>query len=139
MRRVVVLGSLIAAFVMAAVPAKAEDLLFLMRNPKIDQRVATVSLGVGLGSTAAYFIVRDGHGTDWGAYGAATVGCMALAPIIAAAFVPERELTTREVLVMEGSCVVPIVGGILVNAIFDANPQWEARPARVTREKRVRR
>jgi hypothetical protein len=131
MNRTAVLASLVAGLVLACQPAKADDLLFLLsRNPKIDQRVATVGLGVGLGSTAAYFIAKDGHGTDWAAYGAATAGCMVLAPIIAAAFVPERELTTREVLVMEGSCIIPIVGGFLVNALFDANPQWEAPPVR---------
>jgi peptidoglycan/LPS O-acetylase OafA/YrhL len=121
---------------LACQPAKADDLLFLLRNPKIDQRVATVGLVVGLGSTAAYFIAKDGHGTDWGAYGVATAGCMVLAPMVAAAFVPERQLTTREVLTMEGSCVIPIIGGFLVNALFDANPQWEA--PRVARAHRVR-
>lgn len=141
MRRIAVLASLAAGLVMVCQPARADDLLFLMRNPRIDQRVATVSLAVGLGSTAAYFIARNGHhGTDWGAYGAATAGCMVLAPMIAAAFVPERQLTTREVLTMEGSCVVPIVGGLLVNALYDANPQWEAPPRRVAwKKKRVRR
>jgi peptidoglycan/LPS O-acetylase OafA/YrhL len=140
MRRIAVLASLVAGLVMVCQPARADDLLFLLRNPKIDQRVATVGLVVGLGSTAAYFIARDGHhGTDWGAYGAATVGCMALAPIIAGAVVRERQLTTREVLVMEGSCVIPVVGGFLVNALFDANPQWEAPPPRVAVKRRVRR
>jgi peptidoglycan/LPS O-acetylase OafA/YrhL len=129
---------LVAGLVMVCQPARADDLLFLLRNPKIDQRVATVGLVVGLGSTAAYFIARDSHhGTDWGAYGVATAGCMVLAPMVAAAFVPERQLTTREVLTMEGSCVIPIVGGFLVNALFEANPQWDA--PRVARAKRVRR
>jgi hypothetical protein len=36
-----------------------------------------------------------------------------------------RELTLREAGVLFGSCVVPIVGGLLVNAAWDANPQWE--------------
>jgi peptidoglycan/LPS O-acetylase OafA/YrhL len=132
MRRAVVLASLIATFALASLPAKAEGFLFA-RHPKVDQRVATVSLGVGAASTAAYFIAKDGHGVDWGAYGVATVGCMVLGPMIAAAMVPERELTSREVLVMQGACIVPIVGGLLVNALFDANPQWESPPPRARR------
>ena len=135
MRRAAVFASLVAAGMLAAQPAKAEDLLFLSRHPKVDMRVATTSLVVGAGATAVYFIAKDGHGVDWGAYGATTVGCMVLGPMIAAAFIPERELTTREVLVMEGSCLIPIVGGILVNALFDANPHWEAQPVRVVRRR----
>jgi hypothetical protein len=140
MRRSAIVASLVAGLVMVCQPARAENLPFpFSRHPKVDQRVATAGLGVGLGSTAAYFIAKKGHGTDWGAYGAATVGCMVLAPMIAGILVPERELTTREVLVMEGSCIVPIIGGFLVNALFDANPQWEAPPPRVALKTRVRR
>ena len=130
MRRVAVFGSLVAATLLAVQPAQAEDSFFLPRHPKVDARVATTSLGVGLAATGIYFAVKDGHGVDWGAWGATTFGCMVLSPMIAAAFVPERELTTREVLVMQGSCLIPIVGGFLVNALFDANPQWEAQPVR---------
>jgi hypothetical protein len=130
MRRSAIFVSLAAAVVFAAQPAKAEDLLFLSRHPKVDMRVATTSLGIGLASTGVYFAVKDGHGVDWGAYGATTAGCMVLGPMIAAALIPERELTSREVLVMQGSCLIPIVGGILVNALFDANPHWEAQPVR---------
>jgi hypothetical protein len=140
MRRTAIVASLVAGFVMICQPARADDLLSrLFHNPKADQRVVTIGRGVSLGSTAAYFVAKKGHGTDWGAYGAATAGCMVLAPMIAAAFVPERELTTREVLVMEGSCIIPIIGGFLVNALFDANPQWEAPPPRVALKTRVRR
>ncbi len=130
MRRAAIFASLVAAGMLATQPAKAEDLLFLSRHPKVDMRVAATSLGLGLAGTGIYFAVKDGHGVDWGAYGATTAGCMVLAPMIAAAFIPERELTTREVLVMEGSCLLPIVGGFFVNALFDANPHWEARPVR---------
>jgi hypothetical protein len=49
---------------------------------------------------------------------------MVLSPIIAGAVVRERQLTPREVAVMEGSCVLPIVGGLIVDAIW--NPKWDA-------------
>ena len=67
---------------------------------------------------------KKSSGYKWGAAGAVTFGCMVLSPMVAAAL-KKRELTLREVYVLEGSCIVPIVGGLLVNAAFDANPQWE--------------
>jgi hypothetical protein len=45
-------------------------------------------------------------------------------------------MTQREVWVMTGSCVVPIVGGLLMNAVFDAHPEWEAAPVKVKHRKR---
>jgi len=37
----------------------------------------------------------------------------------------EGELT-REPYIITASCILPIIGGILANAAFNANPQWEA-------------
>lgn len=139
MLRSAAFASFLGVFVLASQPAGAEDFFLFTRHPKVDPRVATAGLGVGAASTAAYFIAKEGHGLDWTAWTGATFGCMALAPMVAAAFVPERELTTREVMVMEGSCLLPIVGGILVNALFDANPQWEAQPRPVRVSRAVRR
>ena len=123
--------------------ARAEGSLFY--HPKVDPRVRTVSLGAGVVSTAAYFsIPNHRHLTvNWGPWAATTFGCMVIAPMVAAALVPERELTSREVMVMEGSCIVPIIGGWLVNAMYDANPQWEttevkaAKAARKTKRARM--
>ncbi len=44
-----------------------------------------------------------------------TIGCMAVAPIVGTV-VLNRPLTLREGQVLAGSCVVPIIGGWLVNA-----------------------
>ena len=106
--------------------ARAEGSLFY--HPQVDPRVRTVSLGASVVSTAAYLSIpnRRHLTVNWGPWAATTVGCMVLAPMVAAALVPERELTSREVMVMEGSCIVPLIGGWLVNAMYDANPQWEA-------------
>ena len=138
MRRVAVLASLIAGLAMVCQPANADEFFLFARHPKVDQRVANTSLGVGLASTGVYLGIKEGNGVDWGAWGVTTLGCMVLSPMIAAAFTPERELTSREVMVMQGSCLIPIVGGLLVNALYDANPQWEAQQVRVV-HKRARR
>jgi hypothetical protein len=143
MRRTVIAATLIAAFVLPALPAQADDDFLFARHPRVDQRVAVTGLAAAVVGTATYFSLahRHGHhGVNWGVWGATTVGCMVLSPIVASAMVPERPLTGREVAVLEGSCIVPIVGGLLVNAIYDANPQWEApaRPVRVARKKKAK-
>jgi len=129
-RRVAVLAALTSAFVATLVltcqPAEA-----FLRHRKVDPRVADVSLGVGIASTLAYWTGLDwswnkhSSGYKWGVWGATTAGCIVLSPMVAAAFIRERELTFREVWVMEGSCVIPIIGGWLVNAALDGNPSWD--------------
>ena len=62
-------------------------------------------------------------------YGITTVGCFALSPIIGGLLVShneQRELRSSEVFMMLGDCVVPIIGGWVAKAAFDANPQWDA-------------
>jgi len=129
-RRVAFLATLMSAFaatlVLTCQPAEA-----FLRHRKVDPRVADVSLGAGIVSTLAYWRGLDwswnkhSSGYKWGVWGATTAGCIVLSPMVAAAFVRERELTFREVWVMEGSCVIPIIGGMLVNAALDANPSWD--------------
>ena len=125
---------------------------FLLHHPKVDRRVEAVSLGAGIASTLGYFAMRDwtlgggdAHNTVAQAWGVTSAACMVLSPIVAGAIVRERELTQREVWVMEGSCLIPIVGGILVNALWDAHPEWEAAapapaaaPVRVVHKRRKR-
>ena len=104
--------------------------------------LAATQVTVGAASTGAFVaMTRKKHpfvpgahkvGTSgwWGAYGLTTVGCIALSPIASAAVVgatEHRELTSREVFVMTGNCVVPFLGGLFWNAMFDAHPEWEGR------------
>ena len=98
----------------------------------LDHRLKVVSIGVGAASTAAYLASTIGTGdgntaalSQGGAIALTTVGCMALSPIVGT-IVVNRELTMREAHVMAASCVVPIIGGWLVEAAYDAHPEWEA-------------
>jgi hypothetical protein len=62
-------------------------------------------------------------------YGITTVGCMALSPIVAGLLVSaneRRELRSSEVLGMAADCVFPFVGGWIMQAAFDAHPEWNA-------------
>jgi len=119
------------AFMLAVVAAFAFTSQGAKAGP-VDQRVAATAIGVGAASTAAYFAINDwkwkwGNGrgfTRLGAIGLTTIGCAALSPMVATVLV-DRPLTMREGHVLIGSCLVPIIGGLLVNAAYDAHPEWE--------------
>jgi hypothetical protein len=96
-------------------------------------KLTAVSIGVGAAATAGYFAINDWKWNGWnngsgltraGAWGMTTIGCMAVAPIVGTV-VLNRPLTMREGHVMAASCVLPIIGGWLVNAAYDAHPEWD--------------
>jgi hypothetical protein len=124
------------AFSAGAQAGSPQKLLTGQRDPA----VAVSSLAVGAAATATYLNIRHNHRhhNGWmnsaGGYVVTSVGCAALSPIVGT-IVAGRHLTQREVWVMTGSCVVPILGGLLVNAAFDAHPEWEARPVKVSRKR----
>lgn len=103
----------------------------------VDPRVRAAGLATGAAATAAYFAMNDWRWTwnknstsaAWvgsgGAYALTTVGCMAASPIVATAVV-RRPLKPREAAVLMGGCALPIVGAWIVDAMWEANPQWEA-------------
>lgn len=112
----------------------------------VDKRVKVVAVGMGVASTAAYFAINDWKWNGWdngsgltrlGAWGVTTLGCAAISPMVATVIV-KRPLTMREGHVLAGSCVIPIVGGWLVNAAYNAHPEWEAGEAPVRRHHRRR-
>ena len=102
-----------------------------------DPRLTASSIGVGVGMTAAYFALRDWRWGDspnakvssGGAMAITTFGCMALSPIVGT-MVINRPLTMREAHVMIADCVVPFLGGWIVNAAFDDHPEWEGKKRR---------
>jgi hypothetical protein len=138
-RKFAVFAALIAAFAFTSQAAQAHG---------DKKKIAAVAIGVGAASTAGFFALNNWRWNGWdtrgtaggltrlGAYGATSMACAAVSPMVATV-VLNRPLTMREAHVLVGSCVVPIVGGLLVNAIWDANPQWEpAKPAHHRRMKK---
>ncbi|BAT59712.1 hypothetical protein GJW-30_1_02245 [Variibacter gotjawalensis] len=106
-----------------------------------DARIFWSGVIVGGAMTGTYYAIEHkrflnaggGRHFNTGAWGLTTVGCMALTPMVAAAWVHNTEgrpLTQREAMGMGANCVVPFLGGLVVDAMFDANPQWEPVPAR---------
>ncbi len=129
-RKLALFAALFAAFAFTSQAAQAHG-----PRHHDKKKLAVVAVGVGAASTAAFFALNDWRWHGWnsnsaggltrlGAYGATTMGCAAISPMIGTV-VLNRPLTMREAHVLVGSCVVPIVGGLLVNAIWDAHPQWE--------------
>ena len=130
-RLVLVAAMLVAAVTFTAQSARADGLLdFLFRG---DKRLIVPTVAVGAATTGAYFAMRHSRDavphqfTELGAVGLSTVGCMALTPLVSG-IVVQRELTRREVHVMLANCVVPIIGGLVMDAYFDAHPERDSVP-----------
>ena len=141
-RALAVLAAVIAAFVVTCQGADAH-----WRRHHTDKRLVAVSIAVGAASTATYLSINSWKFDHWnatsitqfGAYAGTTIGCMAVSPMVATVVV-DRPLTMREAHVLIASCVLPIVGGWLVNQAYDAHPEWEAAsaPAPVVKHHRKR-
>lgn len=133
MTRKIAIFAAMAAFALTIQAAAAE-------GRHIDHRLKAVSIGVGAASTAGYFALNDWHWkwdsgrhgiTRLGAWGVTTIGCAALSPMVATV-VLDRPLTSREAGILIASCVIPIVGGWLVNEAYNAHPEWEQAPVAET-------
>lgn len=129
-RKLAIFAAAIAALAFTAQAADAGG------RRHVDGRIKAVAIGVGAASTAAFFALNDWnwkwdsarHGiTGLGAWGVTTIGCAAVSPMVATV-VLDRPLSNREAGVLIGSCVVPIIGGWLVNEAYNAHPEWEPAP-----------
>jgi hypothetical protein len=125
-RKFAIFVAAVAAFAFTAQAANAGS------RRHIDKRLAAVSIGVGAASTAGFFALNDWHWkwdsarhgiTSLGAWGATTIGCAALSPMVATA-VLNRPLTYREAHILVGSCLIPVVGGWLVNEAYNHHVLW---------------
>lgn len=125
-RKLAFLVAAVAAFAFTVQAADARS------RHRVDKRIKAVSIGVGAASTAAYFAINDWKWDGWnnasgltrlGAWGSLTMGCAALSPMVATA-VLKRPLKYREAHILIGSCVIPVVGGWLVNEAYNAHLLW---------------
>jgi hypothetical protein len=116
-----------AAMMLLAPGARAGDFQLFRGDPKL----IAPGVAVGIGTTGAYFALRNrslaNRISEGGAFGLSTVGCMALTPLVSG-IVVQRELTRREVHVMLANCIVPFVGGWVMDAYFDAHPERDSVP-----------
>lgn len=128
-RKFAIAAAIVATFAFASQSAEAGG----RHHRHVDKRIAAVAIGTGAASAAAFFAINDWKWNGWsngsgltrlGAWGATTMGCAAISPMVATVVV-KRPLTNREAHVLIGSCVIPIVGGWLVNEAYNAHPDWE--------------
>jgi hypothetical protein len=129
-RLATVVAALAAIALGSGAGARAEDGFHLFRG---DPRLIAPGVAVGVATTGAYFAMRHSRGgvphqfTELGAFGLATVGCMSLTPLVSG-IVVQRELTRREVHVMLANCLVPVIGGWVMDAYFDRHPERDSVP-----------
>jgi uncharacterized membrane protein YidH (DUF202 family) len=127
-RKLAIFAAVIAAFAFICQGADAKG----RHHHHIGKRIAAVAIGVGAASTAGYFAINNWRWNGWnngsgltrlGAWGITTIGCAAVSPIVATA-VLNRPLSFREAHILVGSCVIPIVGGWLVNEAYNHHVLW---------------
>ena len=137
MKRCVALAAaVIAAFVFTMPTAEAGG------RGRIAKEVKVAAIVTGAAATATYFSLNawnwrwdNAYGmTSLAVYGATTLGCIAVAPMVGTVLA-RRPMTMREGHILAGSCVIPIIGGYLVNAAYKAHPEWEPSPAPVKMKK----
>ena len=118
---------------------------------KMDPQLVTVGIATGVAATVGFFALNNWTwNSSWnapsgtagltvaGAYAVTSVGCAVVAPMIGTVVV-KRPLTAREANLLVTGCFIPIVGPLVLNAVYDANPQWFAPPAPVRQARRARR
>ena len=141
-KSLIALATAVATLGLVAQASTANAFLLKDRSPNVQAG----QIIAGLGMTAAYYAAICNHNFKHCArfdsarslkfYGLTTVGCFALSPIIGGLLVSyneKRELRSSEVFMMTADCVLPIIGGWIAKAAFDANPQWDAGTGRPRR------
>lgn len=132
-RKIAVFGAALAAFALMGQSAQAgSHSLWDTINPFAGP-VRTAGTIAGVGSTAGYFAINNWN-SDWNAAAAGisqagaltltTIGCAAVAPMIATVLA-KRPLTNREAGKLTVGCVIPIIGPIIVDKLYDDHPEWE--------------
>jgi len=116
-RKIAYFAVALAAFAFAVQSAEAGP------RRQVDPRIRGVNTGVGLAWTGAAFAINGV--SDAFIFGGTTIGCMATGPMVATA-VLKRPLKYREAHIIIGACLIPFVGGWLVNEAY--NNGWFVAP-----------
>jgi hypothetical protein len=104
-----------------------------------DPRLTVTGMALGAGAAAGYYALRQKHGptkiypttvrlaTPLGAYAMTSIGCAAAFPIVGTLWL-NRPLTTREVYTGMANCVVPFVGGWLMDYAYHGQAWYDGTP-----------
>lgn len=101
-----------------------------------DPRLTATGIGLGIASTGATYALTHKHGvpavrtaSPGVALGVTTFGCMVLYPIIGTIAL-HRELTPREAYSGIAGCVIPFIGGWIVDQTLPHNAWYDGIPVR---------
>jgi hypothetical protein len=101
-----------------------------------DPRLAYVGIGIGIGGDIASYELTKRHGypavrtmTPLAAYGVTSAGCIIAYPFIASV-VLNRMLTPREAYTGMADCVVPFIGGWIVDAALPHDAWTDGTPVK---------
>ena len=104
-----------------------------------DPRLAGVGIGLGIGAGITSYFLTEKHGnpgvrslTPLAAYGATAAGCVIVYPFLGT-WALNRPLTPREMYVGSANCIVPIVGGWIVNAVLPHDAWTDGTPPKPVR------
>jgi hypothetical protein len=101
----------VAAFAALALMVSGAD---AAKRKQTDPAIQGTAFWVGAATTGAGFAF-DNLAAGAGVSGA---GCVFVSPLVAMA-VTKRRLTNREANYMFASCIIPVVGGWLMNVVYD--------------------
>jgi hypothetical protein len=100
-----------------------------------DPRLTGVGIGIGIGSGVTSYFLTEKHGnpgvrsmTTLGAYGVTAAGCVFVYPFLGT-IVLNRPLTPREAYVGMADCIVPVIGGWIVDASLPHTAWVDGTPA----------
>jgi hypothetical protein len=118
--------------------ARADDLWTFLFGHQ-DPRLTGVGIAIGAGAGAASWELTRKHGTPYvrhvsygAAYGVTTFACAVLYPIVGT-IVINRMLTPREAYTGIADCVVPIIGGWIVDAMLPHDAWTDGTPPKPVR------
>lgn len=104
-----------------------------------DPRLTGTGIAIGIGTGLASYFATQKHGNpgvrhvSYGtAYGVTAFGCAVVYPILGT-IVLNRPLTPREMYVGTADCVVPIIGGWIVDASLPHDAWTDGTPPRPAR------
>jgi hypothetical protein len=101
-------------------------------HKRVDPTIDAVSTGVGAGWTAGYFAINHWNWkwnaaaagiSNAGAIVGTTMGCVVTSPMVATVLL-NRPLKYREAHILIADCLIPFVGGWLVNEAYNKGWLW---------------
>jgi len=99
-----------------------------------DPRLTTASIGVGIGTGVASYFLTEKHGhpgvrhVSFGtAYGITSYACAVVYPFVGTIAL-NRPLTPREMYIGVGDCILPVIGGWLVDTYLPHDAWTDGTP-----------